>query len=480
MSELYYNPITGSTYGEPTRDELQENAFLLDAEYRGNGINIDSPNLDSKIRNYLSRDRLKTYAMFINLVEHITDVENPHYIRKPVRYWRTASGKPVSKVLQERLEDIYAQMDFDRTLLEYSRQAAYEGTLMVRPVRDQFNKSMALHKLTPSLEDFDIEQDDLRASKAKKVKYLGIYENKPAKYEWDYRYLRILDGDKETDVWLEEEHGFTEHAGALGGMPFATLRYKTDSNRFWGPYDGSLAALCKTRSLLISDAIHRTQTSLFEMLIFAGFAPEEAIAAARTRSSSGIISFEFDKKDDETSDSDSKDIKYVSPEGMAPEKVFDLWLSLYRFTLTSRGHSGKNFDSSKLVNTAEAQRLANIALKDKQESRKVSLAQFEKDIFKRITWENNRHPAGFEIPEGTIVEIDWQPDKEFFDSATDKARYYEMGLDRNILTAPEVIRMENPELSREAAEEKFLENKKFNAEQAGEPANNQPQIQEGE
>ncbi|MCK5641729.1 MAG: hypothetical protein KAJ19_13085, partial [Gammaproteobacteria bacterium] len=142
MSTAFFNPITGSTYGEPTREELQRDAFQLDIEYRGDGINIDGPNIDDKIRSALSRSRLKTYAMFVNVVQNITDIENVLYIRKPVRYFKSKKGADVSNKLKEYLEGLYAQMDFDRTMLEFSRQAAYEGTLLARPMIDPFDGAM--------------------------------------------------------------------------------------------------------------------------------------------------------------------------------------------------------------------------------------------------------------------------------------------------------------------------------------------------
>lgn len=467
MSTSFFNPITGSTYGQPSREELQRDTFQLDIEYRGDGINIDGPNIDDKIRSALSRSRLKTYAMFVNVVQNTIDIENVLYIRKPVRYFKTKKDGDVSQKLNDYLEGLYNQMDFDRTMLEYSRQAAYEGTLMARPLIDPFDNAMMLQKLTPSIPEFDIISDDLKVTRAKQLEYTGewtdpvVNKTMKVRFVWDYMDLQIIEAANEKNILYTDPHGYKETPKSEGGMPFATLRYITDSNRFWGPFDGTLLSLTNTRSLLIADSIHRTQTSLYEILVLSGFSPDEAKAMAETRTAAGIVAFEFNKKPDQTDDP-AKKIEYVSPQGMEPEKIFDLWKDLYRFVLTARGHTGKNFDSSRLEQTAEAQRLANIALRDKQDSRKIALSQFEKDIFKRIAWANNRNPGSIQIPEGTTVEIDWQPDEEFFNDATDKKNYYDFALDRDIMTGPDVIRQENPELSVEAATDKFEENTKFN------------------
>lgn len=488
MATSFFNPITGSTYGEPTREELQRDTFQLDIEYRGDGINIDGPNIDDKIRKALSRSRLKTYAMFVNVVQNIIDIENVLYIRQPVRYFKTKSGGDVSKKLNDFIESLYFQMDFDRTLLEYSRQASYEGTLLARPLIDPFDNSMMLQKLTPSIPKFDVIPDDLKVTRAQQVEYAGEWtdpeienaKTKKVRFVWDYTEFQIIDADNENTILYSEDHGYKESPEAIGGMPFATLRYITDSNRFWGPFDGTLLSLTNTRSLLIADSIHRTQTSLYEILVLAGFSPDEALAMAETRAAAGIVAFEFKQKSDNTDDP-AKKVEYVSPQGMEPEKIFNLWKDLYRFVLTARGHTGKNFDTSRLEQTAEAQRLANIALRDKQDSRKIALAQFEKDMFKRIAWANNRNSGAMTIPEGTTVAIDWQPDEEFFNDATDKKNYYGFALDRDIMTGPDVIRQENPELSVEAAKDVFEENVKFNKQfqESAENGDNE-QNQEGE
>ena len=478
MSTAFFNPITGSTYGTPTREELQTAAFQLDAEYRGDGINIDGPNIDDKIRSALSRKRLKAYAMYINVVKNPIDIENVLYIRKPVRYFKTKNGTDVNNKLKEHLEGLYTQMDFDQTMLEFSRQAAYEGTLMSRPMVDPFDGAMMLQKLTPSIPYFTIKEDDLKPSRAKVVEYQGEWsdpdvdngEIKKVRFIWDYEFFSIIDADNDKKIYVFEPHGYNETPQSMGGMPFATLRYITDSNRFWGPYDGTLLSLSNTRSLLVADAIHRTQTSLYEILVLAGFSGDEATAMAETRAAAGIVAYEFNKKPDGTDDP-TKTIKYESPAGMEPEKIFDLFKDLYRFTLTARGHSGKNFDSSRLEATAEAQRLANTSLKDIQESRKISLAEFEKDMFKRVTWANNRSELkSVTIPEGTTVEIDWQPDEQFFNDATDKKNYYDWALQNAILTGADIVRQENPELSTEAATEKFEFNQDFNKKHTIEPA----------
>ena len=469
MATAFFNPITGSTYGTPTREQLQRETFQLDVEYRGDGINIDGPNIDDKIRSALSRSRLKTYSMFINIVQNITDVENVLYIRNPVRYFKTKSGTAVNNKLNDYLSGLYTQMDFDRTMLEYSRQAAYEGTLMSRPMVDPFDGNMILQKLTPSVEYFTVKEDDLKPSRAQEVEYRGEWVNPKdetgkiykVRFVWDYKTFRIINAENDKQVLYSEDHGYKDTPKALGGMPFATLRYITDSNRFWGPYDGTLLGLTNTRSLLVADAIHRTQTSLYEILVLAGFSRDEALALADTRSQSGVIAFEYKQKPDQTDDP-AKKIEYVSPKGMEPEKIFALFSDLYRFVLNARGHTGKNFDTSRLEQTAESQRLANTALKDKQDSRKIALVEFEQDMFQRIIWANNRHPGSTTIPEGTTVDIDWQPDEQAFNDATDKKNYYEFALQKDILTGPDIVRQENPELSAEAAIEKYEANVKYN------------------
>ena len=47
---LFSSEATYWAYGEPTRGDLAEAAYMLDAECRGCGINIDAKNIDAKLR----------------------------------------------------------------------------------------------------------------------------------------------------------------------------------------------------------------------------------------------------------------------------------------------------------------------------------------------------------------------------------------------------------------------------------------------
>jgi hypothetical protein len=462
------SPFYKFSYRDSTRKELAEAAQILDLEYRGEGTSIDDENIDIKVRSYLSSQKLKTHALYVNLMRGIINQENKSYIRPPVRYFRDKKGNEPSKKTIQHIEDLYEQMDFNNFMLEIERQTAYKGTILARPAIDPDSGEMFPIKLSPADETLDVESFDNIPSKARELQYET--ENNDGTvliHVWDpINYtLKEKRPNQEPLIKTKKPHGWQ-----LSGIPWAVLRYITDSRRFWGPFDGTLLSLCKTRSLLLADTVHRTQVALYEILILAGFTPEEATAATTTRMTGKTISFEYDTDSDDKPVPQSKDVRFESPEGIEPEKVLEIYLQLVRHILDTRGHSRKNFQDSSLVQSAEAQKLADVSITDEQISNKPKQVIFETQWFRLMRWENNRN-GGTKIPEDLNVYPDWVPDRQYFKSGSDTADYYGFMLDRNLMAAPDVIRSENPDLSREAAQDKFVENKEFSEENA--PPDNQ-------
>ena len=331
------------------------------------------------------------------------------------------------------------------------------GTVLAFPAVDEDTKRMSLIKLTPADQTLNVINDPNYPSQALEVSYASeTIDGEAIRMIWD---LDNFTTEIETASGVATE--ILEHQ--FDGMPVAILRYKTDSNRFWGAYDGGLLDLVQIRSLLIADSVYRTQTSLIEFLVFMGFTPEEAISAAKTRGE-GVVTFENEKDDSGKPVAGSKDIKYVAPEGLTPEKLFDLWEQLFRSFLNARGHQSKNFESSKMIQTAESMRFGNIAMIEMKESKRGALLGFEQDLLDRVVWANNQFGTAGKLPDDIKVTLDWQPDKQFFNDATDESNSYKFNLDNNIMTPPDIIRQKNPELSREEALEKYEANKKFNEE----------------
>ena len=441
---------------EPSRADLFEASVILDQEYRGAGVKLDDKYINEKIRKTLSARRLQNFSLFLPIVQNIIDVENPNYVRPPRRLF-TIKDNPIADKQNEHLQQLYEDMDFNNEMLYMSRQASYMGTIMAFPMVDELTGEMSVIKLTPADLTLDVTADPNHPSQALEVKYD----------------TETLDGERVENIWdldtftaiIETPSGQAVETldHQFNGMPVAILRYQTDSNRFWGAYDGGLLSLVQTRSLLLADSIYRTQTSLIEFLKFVGFSPKEAISAAKTRGE-GVVAFENEKDDSGKPIPGSKDIQYESPEGIAPEKVFEHWVNIYRHFLNARGHQSKNFDSSKMVQTAESMRFGNIALIEMKESKRGTLLDFEQQMLDRVIWANNRFGGKVKLKEGIQVTLDWQPDKQFFNNATDKANHYKFSLNNDLMTPVDIIRQENPELSREEALKIYEENKKFNEE----------------
>jgi hypothetical protein len=449
----------GFRHYEPSRADIQVAAFTLDMEYREVGENLDKSFLNDKISTNATARRLQNFAIYMPIVRNIINVENPNYVRPPVRLFKNDKGDLIDDDIAQHLNYLYEQMNFNSHLLTVSRQGAYMGTVMSFPTVDETTGLMKLVKLTPDNDTLDV-MTDIYPSEAVEVKYnsLDIYGNTVIN-EIDVENVVMRTQTASGESVEVNPHGFKKKG--VNALPIAVLRYDIDSNYFWGAYDGGLLSLVKSRSLLLSDAIHRSQTSLFEFLVFHGFTPEEALAAAKSKSE-GAMAYKYDKDDTGKIDPNSKSIEYVAPDGIAPEKIFELFEKVYRMFLISRGHSSKNVDTSQLIHTAEAMRLSNIALIENKESKRSALQRFEQDMLDLIIHSNNMHSNNPKIPEGLELILDWQPDKQFFNNATDKVNYYDFSLKKNVLTPVDIIRQENPELSLAEAEAKYYENKQFN------------------
>ena len=455
FQNLYRNPVESFKFADPSRKQLAEDALILDIEYRGSGVGIDEANLDSKVNSPLNSDRLKTHALYIPCVRKVIDAESKTYIRPPVRYW-TKNGKPVSTKVMDRINQIYEQMSFDQSMLAFERQTAREGTLLVSPRLDEENQ-MYLVKQAPSNPKMDVTVSATRPDKAMEVTYqYRPFKDTTVTVTWDALTVTTTVKVKGQDaVTTIEEHGHE-------ALPWATLRFVQDSSRFWGPADGGLVSLCKTRSLLLADSVMRTQTSLFDLLVMSGFSREEAISMTKNISSGGRI-LQYDNKLDDEGKPLPRDIKHVNPPTNEPTVIFMLWESIYRNFLSMRGHALKNFEGgSAMVSSAETQMNAMIAVNDEIRSRRPALARFEKDLWRKIVVEANKDETAITIPDGIELDIDWSPDEVIYQNTGEKLAYYEFMLAQNLLTPAQIMRRENPDVSVEFAEEQIEANKVIN------------------
>ena len=465
-------PVNQFTYRDPSRAEIAAAAHALDLEYRATGVSLDAENIDSRVRSFINADRLKTYSVYMPIVPKIINSENNTYIKPPMRHFTRANGKPVSKTVQARIDELYHQMKFNTRMLEYERQAAYEGTLLARPTIDIDTKQMSIIKLTPADLTVEVKPEVRCPDKIEQLVYAintfinvdGVFKEATITYKWDKLNVTVITKIDNVENIEVNEHKFKESSTAQGGVPWATLRYISDSTRYWGPYDGGLLSLCQLRSLLLADSVHRTQANLYELLILAGFTSTEALEATRTSAAGRVIQYENDKDAEGTPIKGSKEVKFISPTGIEPEKVWEIWDNILTQWMRMRGHSPKNFETSADPQSAEAQRLSDVALRDIQISRRQFLAGFEQDMFELVKWENNTQSNTVTIPEDTRVELDWPLDHQIFISASDKVSYYTFALNSNVLTPVDIIRAENPDLSEQMAVDLFNKNKEFNKE----------------
>ena len=465
----FYSPyISSISHKDPTSQERYAIAHANRLEYRGEGANIDRDNIYARARDYIHQNKLSEFSIFVNIAEKVANTENDAYNKAPIRYFRSKDGKDISPELQTYLTEMLEEADWNLRLQAASRYAALEGTILMLPQINPEDGRLMLIEESPSDISLEVTPSATDPTKAYEVCYKQTYCNdeqkvtlpdgrelilKSIKYEWDTTDVTITynEGEGNEIVIGPEPHGFKETLNAKGGMPFAVLRYKFDARRFWGPVDGSIYSICQQRSFLMADTIMRTQSSLFEILVAYGYAPAECAAIMQTKSSGKVIPAEFDVDEKGNPLPGSKKFEYVSPKGTEPATVLDIWDRLFKQFLTMRGHniSPQEF-GTKNIQSYEGARLANQYLYDLRDSKLDALAKFEKALFKRAIWANNQDKTRTQIPEDTVLEIDWQPNSDEFIDAADKVAWYTFAKANGIMSAVDML-MKEQGISRESA-----------------------------
>lgn len=461
------NPIGGLKAEDTTDCERSKIALFLDLLYRGDGITLDEDNIDLKASSFFNAERLKAMALNINFYKSVIDIENKSYNLPPKRSFMTKTGAKASDEVRALLEKAYEELEIDLNMAAFERQTAYEGTVLVRPIKDL--EGWTWLKECPSDSTLRVKTNPQRPSQAIEIEYSYKTRVTPISVKEDGTEVNGEEYDAEVTVsWSKlfvtttiKKIGTTEvtvntEPNLYGELPWATSRFISDSRRFWGPVDYSAYSLAITMSFIIADAIMKTQQSFFNILVLGGFTEEEAKSAINTMSNGKVIRYENTMGDTAGT---GKKVEFISPSVMEANEISNFLTGLYKFWKSCRGHHSNNFEGdSSLVQSAESQKLAMKAVSDLQESRRPYLTKFEKDIFELIKKEINVTTPNL-VPDDVILVIDWAPEQTVFNSTEDRIKYQEYMKANNYYTDIDIMRMENPELSREDAEAKLADNK---------------------
>ncbi|KKL93980.1 hypothetical protein LCGC14_1869280 [marine sediment metagenome] len=403
----------------PDREQRIKYCSLLQQEYRGDRILIDDANIDAKYKTLVNTAKIKACAIYVPVVKAFTDEENNNYDNGVIRQFRFKSGKPLSKRILQYIEDLYTQSQYNLQAIQWEHEAALFGTVMVRPAFDERTGLLHWIRLIPADPTLQVKVDEKFSNEAAEISYITGDKNNKIEHVWDRTFYRAYELGKSdrraqsSKILVEDEHKFKEtDASTIGGMPWTTLRYTIDSRLFWGPFDGGLASLSMLRSFLLADSVHRTQVSLFEILVMAGYNEEEAISAVQSMASGKVMRADKGVKGEHGEPYD-QDPHYISPQGMEPAKVLAIFMQLYEFIRQTRGHSKKNFEVGAKVQSFEAQRLADNVLKRKQLQNRPFLLTVEQRNLKLLIHENNKVTGNLTLPEDIEVILDWVDSTRF-------------------------------------------------------------------
>jgi len=451
--DLYRNPFTTNAYKEITDRERYDICQALDSEYRGDGMTLDSVNIEGRVMDSINRARLDKMSVFINIYRRIIDTENCSYAQKGFhRQFINAT-----KAEQQRIEEIYKELNSSLEFLQFEHQAGYMGTVAVTITTDPNTDKLRFIKLTPNIQSFNVIPNPYYPNEPSSIAYsIKLNKETKIKYTWDISTFKeeIIKGES-TTISNQYMHNYQK-------TPFAILRYIHDSNTFWGPVDYGAYKFCQVRSLLLADSVLRTQTSLFDILLFTGFTAQEAIQSVKRIVSGKVIVAPEAKRVEGGDTIQEPDVKFINPSMLEPGKVWELYENIFNHFLRSRGLSPKNFEVSSDPSSAEALRLSDNYLMQQHAIKREHLKEFEQQMFDIIRWYNNNFTNERKISDKVQLVTDFF-DPIIFRSVSERVDYYDFLLRNNLTTPPKIMQQENPDLTTEQAEQQYKENVKANA-----------------
>jgi len=459
---LYTNPLNVTTYEELSDQRRYEIAFALEKEYRGEGHKADHENILDKITNPLSQTQLDRMSCYVGIYPRIVKSEANSYAQKGFkRKFTNGRNKDIGDKEQSRLDEIYwDDLNSAALFLTLERRTIFTGTQLLTLTADDSGRMRPII-LDPTIQTLKITPNQDFPGEIETIEYSIIVQGAKNKikhrYYWDSEnYIKeTLTGSdlKTLSIREVEPHGYD-------GVPFAILKYEVDNRRIWGPVDYSAYSFFQTRSLMLSDSILRTQTSLFNILLFNGFTPQEALQSVKDVVAGKLI-VSPEAKPDGAGGVTTPDVRYISPNMVEPSAIFDLYQKIYTHFLQSRGHTPKNFEVGADVQSAEAQRLSDVFIRSLQQERRIFLQGFEKQVFNLIRWKNNQIEGKPKISDKTEVIVDWADTQNYVNS-TEKVLDQTHRLRQNMTTVPQLMQEENPDLSEDDAVAHYEKNMKYN------------------
>lgn len=470
MSQLYRFPIDGYDYKRLTPEQRQEISFALEQEYRKEGHGIDSANIDQMIVAPVNRERLSRMSCYMSPYKKMLSTEAANYAQKGFkRTWSLTNknGTPAKIPDKQlaRIEQIYDELSFNSQMLDIERRTISHGTtfLTIADHEDMGLRTVVVNPVEPTLK---VKANPLFRSQPIELSFKSAPDEGEkgkrgiVRYAWGTKNVLV---EKQNSKGKYEKIESQSGKHGFNGIPWAVLKYEFDNARMWGPVDFDAYSVFQTRSILVADSILRTQTSLYDILVFTGFTPQEALDAIRT-SVSGKNVVMPEAKSAPDGSTIIPDLKYISPSMIEPEKVWAIWEKVWQFFMQSRGHSPKNFEVGADVQSAAAQRNSDSYILTMQTERQLYLQSFERQAWNVIRWANNRNKDYLKLNNDIDLTVDWA-DRQMYDTITERILHDDWRLRNNMTTIILLMMEANPDLDETTAMEQYEEMKAFNAEQ---------------
>jgi hypothetical protein len=162
----------------------------------------------------------------------------------------------------------------------------------------------------------------------------------------------------------------------------------------------------------------------------------------------------------------------------AIDKLWDLIKDRIQLVLTNYGISPQNFTMSAQPQSGFAAMISNISKLEFREAQVPHYRKKEKELFEKVRTVWNYHNTGKRINEKAEFQIDFA-EIEFPKTTQEEAEKFTFLKNNNAMTSVDLIMLENPDLTREQAEELYLANKAFNETQNAFQPLQQPAEEEG-
>jgi len=419
------------------RQQICQSLELL---YDGEADNIESAAIAGMIKNDTERERLQNVSLPINVLKRPVDSLATAYAQRGIkRVWVNATDTQA-----ELLDKIYYdELDINTVMLNIHRNVILTGTAFMLPCIDPADGTFYFIELTPSEASLNVKTVAHRPSILSELSYTIKGQSKS---DLDIKYRWTLDSYKETNNKTDTVINSEPLTGwSANKNVWVPIRYGASSRSFWGPTQVALYRFSMCIHTLLADAMLRSQTSLYNILVTLGVPEAQVASALEALVAAKVIPLPA-----------GCDAKFISPNMLEPEALSNLIDFIATFMLRNLGIAPRNLETSNDPQSAEALKTSDQLLQRKSEEDKIFFSKIEKDIFQRIVWRINNYSNYPAISDNVYLRMEW-PEQKTYSSISDRVAEWTFKLDRKLATRADYLVEENVDLTKDEAMQKLAD-----------------------